>query len=202
MARFGGPGSVVMLLVWALGCGDGGTGGDAGTTDVDASTTVDAGGDIDASTADHDAGGDDAGGDVDASTADDAGGDVDASATDDAGGAIDASTDDAGTTDDAGLGSDAGSTADAGGRDAGPMCTARPPTGCCYLDSQCARGSRCVGEVCADRTAGMCKPRTVEPGSCWESSDCGDGTCIGADICPCGAACLLPDRPGTCATRS
>lgn len=82
----------------------------------------------------------------------------------------------------------------------GSTCNLRPPSGCCFEDSQCTaiKGGRCVGEVCSDRRAGVCKG-AVKDGQCWEDSDCGRGeVCDGEQICPCGALCLVPDSPGTC----
>jgi hypothetical protein len=36
-------------------------------------------------------------------------------------------------------------------------------------------------------------------GSCWSDRDCTAGKkCTGAQLCPCGANCLLPDQPGYC----
>jgi hypothetical protein len=46
--------------------------------------------------------------------------------------------------------------------------------------------------------AGVCKTRfTGNNTQCWRSSDCAHG-CNGAQVCPCGAACLVADMPGTC----
>ena len=84
-------------------------------------------------------------------------------------------------------------------------CGALPPLSCCYTDASCADTDRCVGGICPTTTlgaAGVCKPKRVTAGSCWDNTDCGlGGVCVGANICPCGAACFVPDSPGTCASR-
>jgi hypothetical protein len=62
--------------------------------------------------------------------------------------------------------------------------------GCCRTNSNCPLGQRCID--------GMCK---APPGMnrCWTDRECSFGSkCIGAQICPCGTACALPDVPGTC----
>lgn len=92
-------------------------------------------------------------------------------------------------------GTDVSSTGACGG-----SCTQRPRPGCCFEDSQCShiKGGECVGEVCSSGQAGVCKGPT-KTGQCWEQDDCGRGQqCVGANICPCGAKCLVPDSPGTC----
>ncbi|MCC6217146.1 MAG: hypothetical protein IT376_19965 [Polyangiaceae bacterium] len=33
---------------------------------------------------------------------------------------------------------------------------------------------------------------------CWVDLDCGERSCVGASVCPCGASCLVPDSPGRC----
>ncbi len=39
----------------------------------------------------------------------------------------------------------------------------------------------------------------LEPGQCWDDSDCSGGTvCNGAFYCPCDALCGAPDVPGKC----
>lgn len=82
----------------------------------------------------------------------------------------------------------------------GGSCNLRPPAGCCFEDAQCAgiKGGECIGAVCSARQAGVCKGPPPK-GGCWEDEDCGRGqTCVGEQICPCGARCLRPDEPGTC----
>lgn len=80
------------------------------------------------------------------------------------------------------------------------MTCGSPPLGCCHADADCGggRGGRCVNADCAVGRSGTCVDAAVDPGECWLDSDCPGGTCTGARICPCGAACLLPDAPGTC----
>ncbi len=60
---------------------------------------------------------------------------------------------------------------------------------CC--GGPCGKGEACVGGVCKDSG-------TLMAGQCWSDSDCGGGPCNGASICPCGAMCLVADKPGTC----
>jgi hypothetical protein len=89
---------------------------------------------------------------------------------------------------------DAGPAPDAGP----PMCTLRPRSGCCFDDSSCRYRSECIGEVCRRGGEGVCEP-LPGPGECWEDAHCGRGeTCEGESICPCGALCIVPDRPGRC----
>lgn len=127
-------------------------------------------------------------------------------------------------------GSDGGASVD-GGVDAGcfPTPCAAPPPGChyeggtqcscgtlvctcpgpgpglpcCVVDTDCGKAQHCVGEICSPggSFAGVCEADLVS-GQCWEDADCANGKhCVGASVCPCGASCLLPDRPGTCATQ-
>ncbi len=80
----------------------------------------------------------------------------------------------------------------------GDGCAMPPPRTCCFDDADCAGGTECRGEVCAAGMAGTCvtPPRS---GSCWDDTDCRRGeTCVGHSRCPCGAECLVPDRPGRC----
>ncbi|MCC6874168.1 MAG: hypothetical protein IT378_07650 [Sandaracinaceae bacterium] len=88
-----------------------------------------------------------------------------------------------------------------GGTDAGPpMCELRPRRGCCFGDSQCGRGSECIGEVCERGGEGVCEPVfAADDGQCWEDAHCGRGeACVGESICGCGLACLVADHPGRC----
>ena len=85
-------------------------------------------------------------------------------------------------------------------------CMMRPPAGCCFDDGQCPLGGprgefHCVEAVCRAGGAGVCKDSSsLGRGECWSDVDCPDGrTCVGADVCDCGVACLVPDSPGTCA---
>lgn len=78
-------------------------------------------------------------------------------------------------------------------------CSLKPPTGCCFEDSQCGgRGGQCVSATCSKDGAGVCKG-TPPKDTCWDAGDCGAGeACVGASVCPCGASCLVPDSPGEC----
>ena len=77
-----------------------------------------------------------------------------------------------------------------------------PPAGCCHEDRDCGSGTRCVRADCSVGRSGTCVDATLEDGRCWVDTDCSSGSCVGEQICACGLACLLPDAPGTCATRS
>ncbi len=68
-------------------------------------------------------------------------------------------------------------------------CVAVQPL-CCTADADCAAGEVCVAGVCS---------AAPKPGECWTDADCGGAQCIGATTCPCGAMCILPSHPGTCA---
>lgn len=62
---------------------------------------------------------------------------------------------------------------------------------CCRDAGDCKDGAECV--------KGVCK---TPPGSggCWTDRDCPTGgSCSGAMVCACGAACLVADTPGLCA---
>ncbi|MSP16510.1 MAG: hypothetical protein EXR73_07865 [Myxococcales bacterium] len=79
----------------------------------------------------------------------------------------------------------------------GDVCSSPAPMGCCMDDLDCAGEERCVLELCGI-TAGLCK-RAPPPPSCWTDEDCVAGRrCEDANICPCGALCLVADMPGTC----
>ena len=67
------------------------------------------------------------------------------------------------------------------------------PGSCCGGD----KGSCTSSEVCI-ASAHICKPSGIQAGTCWTNDDCKVGTCEGASVCPCGAACALADRMGTC----
>ena len=75
-------------------------------------------------------------------------------------------------------------------------CSLTPPFTCCYEDGDCA-GLRCTSDRCEEGAAGVCVG-APPPGQCWVDADCPGSTCEGESICPCGAACLLPDSPGCC----
>jgi hypothetical protein len=72
------------------------------------------------------------------------------------------------------------------------------PEGCCLSAmDDCGVGAVCVHGENRVIDAGRCMPLTAE--GCWDDSQCGAGeTCEGENICPCGAACLVADSPGTC----
>ncbi len=70
------------------------------------------------------------------------------------------------------------------------------PGGCCNKNGGvCATGESCAG-------GSMCESKAVLSNTqCWNDSDClGGGTCSGVNVCPCGAMCLVADKPGTCST--
>ena len=69
-----------------------------------------------------------------------------------------------------------------------PNCGINP--GCCTDDSQC-KGGICVAKVCKS-TIGL------GVGECWTDAQCGGQKCVGASICPCGAMCIIADKPGKC----
>lgn len=85
----------------------------------------------------------------------------------------------------------------------GAACFAADKPGTCDQPPQVA--CKCTGkpcgadQVCAGAT-GICKNNAeLKPGQCWSVSNCGPGqTCDGTNICPCGAMCLVADKPGTC----
>jgi hypothetical protein len=61
--------------------------------------------------------------------------------------------------------------------------------GCCGIDYNCGSDQECVSGVC----------KALPPvGSCWSTRNCGGNACVGGQVCPCGAACLLPDQLGYC----
>jgi hypothetical protein len=76
--------------------------------------------------------------------------------------------------------------------------------GCCATSADCTRTQECAGNACSvtgGRAAGICKTRPAQTsGQCWTNADCppNTGPCTGAIVCPCGSACLVPDRIGTC----
>jgi hypothetical protein len=62
---------------------------------------------------------------------------------------------------------------------------------CCKQDADCASGA-CAGTICKGSA-------DLKAGQCWTTSQCPVGTaCKGANVCPCGAMCLVADKPGTC----
>ena len=106
---------------------------------------------------------------------------------------------DGGNAVDGGSAVDSASISDSGGdsatvdKDSGVS----PPPGCCVLDADCAAGY-CFANS-ASATAGTCiDPANLAVGSCWTDAECGGSKCVGASICPCGASCLVQDKPGAC----
>ncbi len=69
------------------------------------------------------------------------------------------------------------------------------PGGCCANSASCAVGESCV------HGPDVCKSKVLlGKGQCWNDSDCAAGTCTSVNACPCGAMCLIADKPGTCTT--
>ena len=87
-----------------------------------------------------------------------------------------------------------------GGAGAGGSGDCLAPAGCCALNSDCASTEECVNASCAagQMTAGVCKPKPTTSGTCWSDADCPLRSCAGAQVCPCGAACLVADTLGSC----
>ena len=76
-----------------------------------------------------------------------------------------------------------------------PNCGGAP--GCCGSDQDCGGQSTCIGGSGGGK--GMCKDSSqLTKGQCWSGADCGGVKCLGASICPCGAQCIVADKPGTC----
>lgn len=76
-----------------------------------------------------------------------------------------------------------------------PGTCAGGPGGCCSDAKGCASGSTCAG----GGTNKICKSQAeLSPGGCWADADCMGGTCKGANVCPCGAMCLVADKQGSC----
>jgi hypothetical protein len=72
------------------------------------------------------------------------------------------------------------------------------PGSCCQKDADCGQKEQCVLSGALGASKGMCKP-VLSDGSCWDQSDCKAGQkCADPFVCPCGAECLLPDKPGKC----
>jgi hypothetical protein len=62
---------------------------------------------------------------------------------------------------------------------------------CCTDDLSCGEAiyQNCVNGVCKE----------PEAGKCWDDDECEIGqSCMGASVCPCGAACNVADSPGVC----
>jgi hypothetical protein len=63
---------------------------------------------------------------------------------------------------------------------------------CCKTDYDCGdfAWQPCVNGVCKMPQGG---------GLCWVDAECPAGQkCLGASVCPCGAACAVMDTPGKC----
>ena len=69
------------------------------------------------------------------------------------------------------------------------------PGGCCNDTKGCSAGNTCAGGG-ANK---ICKSQAeLKPGGCWADADCSGGTCKDANVCPCGAMCLVADKQGSC----
>lgn len=67
--------------------------------------------------------------------------------------------------------------------------------GCCKVDGDCKVGV-CVGGATGK---GVCKDTSkLLKTQCWSDAQCGGGTCKSPNVCPCGAKCFAPDKPGIC----
>ncbi|MEZ4226075.1 MAG: hypothetical protein R3B13_34330 [Polyangiaceae bacterium] len=61
---------------------------------------------------------------------------------------------------------------------------------CCTTNEDCGPYAFCINTVCK---------KIDWPKGCWEDVHCAPGKkCIGANVCPCGATCPVPDAPGKC----
>ncbi len=73
--------------------------------------------------------------------------------------------------------------------------------GCCASNKDCKAPLVCGPAI--GMTKSRCKdPTQLKKGECWSDAQCGGAKCSGASVCPCGAACFAPDKPGTCAAPS
>ncbi len=70
-------------------------------------------------------------------------------------------------------------------------------TKCCKDQSGCQyKDDLCITDASG---SGVCKnTKGLQAGQCWNDSQCGGGVCEGEIVCPCGAACKVPDSPGKC----
>ncbi len=76
----------------------------------------------------------------------------------------------------------------------GTCASTETPPGCCATGADCGGGEICVETI----ISGVCKAQP-KAGECWSDLDCiGTASCDGAIVCPCGAACFVPDKIGTC----
>ncbi|MCO4761672.1 MAG: hypothetical protein KC502_09225 [Myxococcales bacterium] len=70
--------------------------------------------------------------------------------------------------------------------------------GCCKADNECGKANVCIT---GGKSQGVCKSLlALGKNQCWSDAQCGTGTCTGASVCPCGANCIIPDKPGVCST--
>lgn len=74
--------------------------------------------------------------------------------------------------------------------------------GCCAIDTDCLPAEECVNPTACtagQATKGVCKPKPpASTTMCWRPEDCAFHVCFGAQVCPCGAACLVADTVGGC----
>ncbi len=71
--------------------------------------------------------------------------------------------------------------------------------GCCKADSDCGKANVCIGGL---NGKGSCKSLlALGKNQCWSDAQCGVGSCTGASVCPCGALCIIADKPGVCGTK-
>lgn len=65
----------------------------------------------------------------------------------------------------------------------------------------CTDDKSCGDFVYQNCVSGMCKMPV--PDKCWDDDECAPtDTCKGAFVCPCGADCTGPDKPGVCIPKS
>ena len=75
------------------------------------------------------------------------------------------------------------------------------PAGCCASDADCPPTEECVSPTAcvSGQVTGVCKTKPTSVTTCWRPEDCQFRQCFGAQVCPCGAACLVADQIGGCA---
>lgn len=69
------------------------------------------------------------------------------------------------------------------------------PGACCSSGASCGAGLFCAGDACK---------LLADLGSdeCWGDAQCKEGeACEGAQVCACGASCLVPDKKGVCKAK-
>jgi hypothetical protein len=121
----------------------------------------------------------------------------DGAGTDGADAAVDGATAELPTAD---VGGPDGAGADAAEVDAGPIDAGPTDAGGDKDPACCTAGPCAVGKTCAEGQA--CKANgELSPGQCWGNANCAAGeSCVGANVCPCGAMCLVADKAGQCKT--